>query len=349
MANANPLAPDLDHILAQTRGLWEPLRGQRIFLTGGTGFFGCWLLESFAHANDALDLKASAVVLTRNAEGFRAKAPQLAANPAIQFHIGDVRSFEFPAGRFFSVIHAATEASARLNEEEPLLMFDTIVAGTRRALEFARACSASRFLLASSGAVYGAQPPELTHVLEDFAGGPLPTDPRSAYGEGKRAAEMLCALYARRHGLCPLIARGWAFVGPYLPLNTHFAIGNFIRDGLKGGPIIVNGDGTPIRSYLYASDLAIWLWTIIFRGQPCRPYNVGSENDLPISDVARTVAAGFQPAPEVRMLRAASGGQPRQAYVPSTERARRELGLCETVSLPQAVSRTVAWNRSRAG
>src|SRR5258706_8245549 len=114
MPIVNPLAADLDHILAHTQGLWEPLRGQRIFLTGGTGFFGCWLLESFARANDALGLDASTLVLTRNVAAFKAKAPHLAAHPAIRFHSGDITSFDFPPGRFSFVIHAATEASARL-------------------------------------------------------------------------------------------------------------------------------------------------------------------------------------------------------------------------------------------
>src|SRR5207245_4908945 len=161
----------------------------------------------------------------------------LASHPAIQFHDGDVRSFEFPKGTFSHVIHAATEATARLYSEQPLLMFDIIVEGTRRTLEFARQCGARKFLLTSSGAVYGRQPPELTHVPEDYAGGPNPTEPRFGYAEGKRAADMLCALFAQQHGFETKIARGFAFVGPYLPLDIHFAIGNFIRDGMRGGPI----------------------------------------------------------------------------------------------------------------
>jgi dTDP-glucose 4,6-dehydratase len=339
----NPLVGDLDHILAHTEGLWEELRGERVFVTGGTGFFGCWLLESFAWANDRLRLGATAVVLTRNPEAFHRKARHLAMHPAIHLHVGDVRSFEFPTGSFSHVIHAATESSASLHEESPLVMIDTIVQGTRRALEFARQCGARKFLLTSSGAVYGKQPPDLTRIPEDYGGAPDTMDPRSAYGEGKRLAEHVSAVYAAQYGLEAKIARGFAFVGPYLPLGVHFAIGNFVRDGLQGGPVQVRGDGTPYRSYLYAADLAIWLWTILLRGKTCRPYNVGSEEDIRIGDLAQAVAHTFQPAPPVQIAREPVPGRPAERYVPSTERARVELGLKQSVSLPEAIKRTVAW------
>jgi nucleoside-diphosphate-sugar epimerase len=342
-ARENPLAADLDHILAHTSGLWDELRGQRLFITGGTGFFGCWLLESFTWANDRLGLGTSAVVLTRDPEAFRRKAPHLAFHPAVQLHQGDVRSFSFPEGTFSHVIHAATEASSRLNAEQPLVMFDTIVEGTRRVLECARACSARKFLLTSSGAVYGKQPPELTNIPEDYAGGPDPADPASAYGEGKRAAELLCALYAREYGLQAKIARCFAFVGPYLPLDAHFAIGNFIKDGLQGGPTRVLGDGTPFRSYLYAADLAIWLWTILMDGASCRPYNVGSERQIDIAGVARTVADAFRPRPIVEVARQRLAGHWSEHYVPCTQRAQAELHVEEHIALPDAVARTAAW------
>ncbi len=344
-AEANPLAGDLEHILERTEALWGEMRGRRIFLTGGTGFFGCWLLESFAWANDRLGLKASALVLTRNPDAFREKAPHLAAHPAIRFHSGDVRSFAFPDGRFSHIIHAAAESSAALNAANPVLMFDTVAGGTGRALEFGRTCGAEKILLASSGAVYGPQPPDITHLAEDQPPAPVPLESRSAYAEAKRAAETLCALYARQYGLNTRIARCFAFVGPYLPLDIHFAIGNFIRDGLAGGPIRVNGDGTPFRSYLYAADLAIWLWTILVKGTTCRPYNVGSENRIALSDLASLVAGQFVPEVSVSVAKEAVPGRPVESYVPGTTRARSELGLEPTVSLKEAVRRTIQWNR----
>jgi len=341
----NPLAEDLCHILTQTEGLWEELRGKRLFITGGTGFFGCWLLESFVWANDKLGLKASALVLTRDYRAFQKKAPHLAANPAIQFHIGDVRNYNFPEGEFSHIIHAAaTSASATFQGEDPLLKFDTIVEGTRHTLDFAAKCHARKFLLTSSGAVYGRQPSDMTHVSEDYCGAPDPLDPNSAWGESKRAAEFLCAYYSRKHGIETKIARCFTFVGPYLPLDIHYAIGNFIMDALNGGPIQVNGDGTPYRSYLYSADLVIWLWTILCRGNACRPYNVGSEEDLTITELAHQVAGVFEPRVAVQISGHPTPDKPAERYVPSTQRAHTELGLQQYIALPEAIRRTVRWH-----
>lgn len=341
----NRLASDLDHILDHTRNLWDLVRGERIFITGGTGFIGCWLLESLIWANQKLGLGTSAVVLSRSPQDFVRKAPHLALDPAITLLEGNVCNFVYPDGKFPFIIHAATEASAKLNEEKPLTMLDTITGGTRHVLDFSQACAARRFLLTSSGAVYGEQPPDLSHIPETYSGAPDPLDRRSAYGQGKRIAEHLCALYSRPGFFDPVLARCFAFVGPYLPLDIHYAIGNFIRDGLLGATIKVNGDGTPYRSYLYAADLAIWLWKILLEGKSDRAYNVGAEAALSIAELARQTAAHFDPHPEVLIVRKAGPGVLPKRYVPATLRARTELGLQEWIGLDQAIRRTVQYHQ----
>lgn len=345
--NNNPLAADLEHILDHTRDLWDELRGERIFISGGTGFFGCWLLESFLWANQRLKLDSRVTVLTRSPEAFITKTPHLTQADNITMLAGDIRTFAFPAGTFSHIIHAATDASAKLNAENPLLMLDTIVDGTRRILDFASTCSAKNFLLTSSGAVYGKQPAELTHLPEDYPSAPDPLDPKSAYGQGKRLAEHLCAQYVRDGGLQPKIARCFAFVGPYLPLDIHFAIGNFIRDGLNGGPIVIRGDGTPHRSYLYAADLAIWLWEILFNGQAVRSYNVGSDESLSIAEVAYRVAEQFHPKITVEIRGKANPAQAVERYVPNIQRAKQELGLKTRETLTHGIQRTIQWHENR--
>ena len=297
----NPLEPDLKHILDHTRDLWDDLRGARIFITGGTGFFGCWLLESFLFANQQLDLKASASVLTRRPDSVKQTLPHLMLNPAITLYQGDVRNFIFPKGEYSHIIHAATETDPQLEIINPLEKFISNVEGTRRILDFTIASGAGKFLFTSSGAVYGKQPTDITHIPENYPGAPETSDVTTAYGQSKRASEFLCAAYANKYGFQAAIARCFAFVGPYLPLDANYAIGNFIRDAMNRRSIQVNGDGTPFRSYLYAADLAIWLWTILLRGQSIYSYNVGSENDLTIAQLAAVIVNELAPGAIIKV------------------------------------------------
>jgi len=339
----NRLASDLELIAANTHGLWDELRGQRLFITGGTGFFGCWLVESFCFVNHLLGLGAKATILTRNAEVFANKCPHLASDTAVTLQAGDVRSFLFPEGEYTYVIHAATEAGAKQTAGAPLEMLSTIIAGTERTLEFAVTHGTRKFLLTSSGAVYGKQPANVTHIPESYAGAADPVDPASVYAEGKRAAELLCALYQKTERIDCKIARCWAFCGPYLPLDQHFAIGNFIGDVLAGRPIQIQGDGTPRRSYLYAADLAVWLWTILFRAPALVPFNVGSAHDVSILELAQTVTMTLNPQTEIRVARQVVAGAAPLRYVPCVDRAREVLGLRQTIGLEECVSRTAKW------
>ena len=331
---------DLESILNSTRELWEELRGERIFVTGGTGFFGCWLLGSLLAANRAAGLGVSVTVLSRNPEAFSQAQPHLALDPALTLLPGDVRRFAFPEGRFKYVIHAATETWTRPGSGGSVELLGTILGGTERVFQFAATHGTEKFLFISSGAVYGPQPEGISHLREDYSGAPDPLAPNSAYGEGKRAAEALCAAYAQQLGLNCKIARCFAFVGPLLPLDQHFAIGNFIRDGLSGGPIRVQGDGTARRSYMYASDLARWLWTILLSAPSGEAYNVGSAQSVSIEELANIVRLTLAVKTDVIIAQRVLAGSPLHQYVPCVQKAEQQLGLRCGVPLEEAIRKT---------
>lgn len=316
-----------------------------ILLTGGTGFFGRALLRHWYQQAEQGIPMAPVTVLTRAPDAFRAKHPDLAQQPWLTLAAGDILDpRSLPRGSTFShIVHAAADSTVG-PQLSPLQRFDQIVTGTRHLLDFARQCDARRFLFTSSGAIYGPQPPDLAQMPEDHRGACDPLAAHDAYGNSKRAAESLCALYHDAYGLETVIARCFAFVGPDLPLDVHFAIGNFIRDALWRDEIRVNGDGTAIRSYLDQHDLAHWLLTLLARGQPGRAYNVGSDQAISIADLATLVRDQLAPGKTVRIMKHAHAATPRNRYVPSVERSRNEVGLEVRISLVNAIRMTAHAN-----
>jgi dTDP-glucose 4,6-dehydratase len=340
---AKPLpAEDLAHTLKHADQAFLALRGARIFITGGTGFFGHWLLESLLYADRKLDLHLHATVLTRNAAAFRARSPHIAEDPAITLLEGDIATFGFPGERHTHIIHAATDAGGQQASQSPQALAESILAGTQHVLDFAHHTGAQRFLYTSTGAVYG-RSTTLPHTPESYLETHHPALPEPSYEAAKLAAENLCLTHP---DLNPILARCFAFVGPHLPLDQHFAIGNFLGAAIKNERIHIKGDGTPRRSWLYMADLAVWLWTLLARGQPARAYNVGSDDGMTIAEAAHLVAATLNPGLPIQIDGTPNPAAPLNSYVPDISRVRNELNLSVTIPLAEALRRTAAWHQS---
>lgn len=310
----------------------------RVLLTGGTGFFGRALLRHWLGEHKAGRAIPQVSILSRSPEQFQAQYSVLTTLPGLRLlrgDVGDPASLPYD-GQFTHVLHAAAESTLG-PQLTPLQRYDQIVGGTRHLLDFAVACGARRFLLTSSGAVYGELPADLTQCPEDWRGAPDALNPSLAYGVAKRAAEHLCASYSQEFGLETVIARCFAFVGQDLPLNVHFAIGNFIRDALYSDAIIVNGDGRALRSYMDQRDLAQWLLVMLAHGRAGQAYNVGSDHAVSIRDLAYTVRDLLAPRKEVRVLGVTESATARHRYIPNILKAREELGLDITVNLEAAI------------
>lgn len=319
---------------------WLSLAGQKIFITGGTGFVGKWLLATLLDANAELSLGCRITILSRNPTSFLKDWPRV--NGLVDWITGDVRDFPLGDGRFDTVIHAATDVMANASPRE---VFSTCVDGTLRVLDLARRSEASRFLLVSSGAIYGTTPQGMTHVPETHLGGPDPLLAGSAYSEGKRVSEWLAA-QAVSEQLEVKIARIFALVGPHLPLDKHFAIGNFIGAAMTGDEIVIQGDGTPHRSYLYAADMSAWLWSVLMKGRSGEAYNVGAEESVSIAQLAKRVCQILGSASQIEVR-----GRPQPSampahYVPDCRKARSHLGLPAPLTLDEAILRTAKWHSS---
>ncbi|PLZ01910.1 NAD(P)-dependent oxidoreductase [Burkholderia sp. WAC0059] len=322
-----------------------------ILFSGGTGFFGRAILRYLMALDDAArEAQVTRLtVLSRDPRRFQQEYPEFAGLSWLAFHRGDIEVPEsLPRNGVFShVLHAAAD-STDVRNLDAYRRYEQIVQGTRNMLQFAVEHGARRFLLTSSGGAYGPQPESLAAIPEGYNGMPDPLDVSGAYGVAKRQAEHLCALYANRFGIEPVVARCFAFVGEDLPLDVHFAIGNFIRDALFRDEIVVNGDGSPVRSYLDQYELARWLLALLERGPAARAYNVGSDEAVTLGELAHLVRDLLAPGKPVRiMARRGADNAVRNRYLPDVSLARAELQLVNEIPLADAIRRAAAGIRAR--
>lgn len=332
------ISQDICDIHTRLSAYHSDMSGKKYFITGGTGYIGRWILNYFLHATNYCP-GVSIHVLSRNPGVFIEKNPQFLGNGAFQFHQGDVRSFEFKLDDFDYVIHGAADASALLNAERPLELFDTIVEGTRNIIKASIGLPIRKHLFLSSGAIYGPQPVEVARVSECWQGGPDITNAVFSYAEAKRAAEMLYAAARHQFGLNYVSTRIFSILGPMVPRDRHFAAGNFIDNALRKEPVVVRGNGRAVRSYIYPSDLIVALLTLLFSGECGTAYNVGSDEAVSILDLA-TMISRIVGNGEVRVLDLEDGGWNPGPYVPDVSKLHDYVGYNSVVDLTTAIWRT---------
>ena len=313
----------------------EHLRNKSIFITGGTGFFGYWLLNLLNILNQE-GFGISATLLSREPDRFLTDNPLYRdAASWLKWVRGDVESYKFPEGSFDLFIHGAANTKPE-SADKQIPVFESIVFGTKRVLEHAHVSSARRFLLISSGAVYGEVPEGTDFISEDVTTSPVTNLPQNAYGEGKRAAEMLGCCYAFEKGIEVVMARCFAFTG--YGIGGHLVLGLLIKQALNNAEIVINGSGKARRSFLHGRDLSIWLLKLLVDGSNGEIYNVGSDEAYSILGLGELVRDELAPGKKINVLGAQKKEQ-RMNYIPSVAKA-RSLGLDVWTSLKDAIKET---------
>jgi nucleoside-diphosphate-sugar epimerase len=335
---------DLEEINQNSTSDLEETVNKPLVITGASGFVGTWLTLSWVSARKKLNGKGQLLITSRNPQSLLPLINVIDSRSPVTALSSDIRNLHIPSEfRNGDLIHAATPASAALNSSDPATMLKIIIEGQERVIVEALRMN-NKLLFLSSGAVYGRQPLDLSHLPETWEGAPQIGDSNSAYHEGKRVAELMGNIAATKQGLQFVTARLFAFIAPFLPLGTHFAAGNFIRDAVTSNQIEIQSGGGSVRSYLYATDLCSSLWALLARGESMRAYNVGSEHEVTIKDLALEVASCTNKNAGV-VIHGVDNTENVNRYVPSVERALKELGVSQVVLLSQAISRTSAWLR----
>jgi len=337
---------DLSESFQETSGL-ALLKGRKLYITGGTGFMGTWLLEALAWLNDTAVFGVSAAVISRNASEFKARHPHLASRKEFSFADRDAKDIIEIPGDVSYIVHAAGSPDNRFHSSDPMRAMGAISKGAEAVLEAAvRLPDLVKVLHISSGLVYGPQPMDLERIPETYPGGPDCSSITSVYAEAKRYAETLVAAYRSQYKLPVAVARPFAFIGPYQFLDKPWAVNNFINDAMRGGPIGILGDENTVRSYMYPSDMVHWLLTMLAAPGALGTYNLGSPEAVTLLSLAKKVSANFTPAPEIIT---AKPGQKRHGvsrFAPDVSVVQKNLGLKVRIGLDESIRRTLLWNKA---
>lgn len=307
----------------------------RYLITGGAGFIGSHLCESFLNqGHDVICMDNYSTGAEQNIAGF-------AANRRFTFMDHNVSRYIEVQQPLDFVLHFASPASPVDYLELPIPTLKVGSLGTHNALGLAKAKSAV-FLLASTSEVYG--DPLVRPQHEEYWGNVNPVGPRGVYDEAKRFAEAITMAYHRYHGLDTRIVRIFNTYGPRMRMQDGRVVPNFILQALKGEPLTVYGQGEQTRSFQYVDDLVAGIGRLLESAEHY-PVNIGNPHEMTVLQFAKKILQltgskseiAYRPLPQ-------DDPQVRQ---PDITRARTLLNWEPKVDLDEGLIKTIDYFRGR--
>lgn len=331
---------DLDLISSLSDDFLQDIGNQTVLITGGTGFVGSWLVESLLRCSKHAP---RIILIVRSKPKAEAHFKNISSAVDIQYIEQDISRKITCNDSLDQIWHLATSTSHPSGKSSTYIANSTIL-GTFRLLDLAsNQSSPPKFMHTSSGAVYGRDLPTNLEVTEDLRLANDWLNDGEVYDSSKRAAEMILKQATKEGVVSAKNARLFAFVGPHLPLGSHFAIGNFISAAIESRPIKLTSSGVDLRSYLYAADLVSWLFTYM-NSDFNEPLNVGSDSSISIKECAELVAEFSN----VNVTVNQDDDHEPTKYVPNIDRARSMLGLDVYTDLKESIRRTIDWHKTQS-
>ena len=311
-------------------------------ITGGTGFIGKWLVASLNSLNTHNDANISITILTRDKKSFIDKHNDIKNIKNLYFVESDVRNLDqlkYEGKEFDYIVIGANDATYDFSLHA-FNLTNTLINGTKKILDKFVSIKTQSILHLSSGAVYG-DISDFQDGVEEWSHANFDINNiGSMYGLSKILVESVLNEFGKNNNIKIINARCFAFSGPYLPIDKHFAFGNFIKNALENKNIIISGDGSPVRSYLYPTDLVNFLFKLFRAKNDNIAVNVGSSEAITIKDLAYKIQDVLNVSKDV-IIETCNVNHPEKSnfYIPNVNKANK-LGLIENISLKNSIIKT---------
>lgn len=333
---------DVDEII--NRNLpWERLSGSTVLVTGANGMLPSYAVFTLLALNDEYGAGITVHGLVRNGDKARRLLAEVLDRPDLHLIVQDVTVPLAWSGPLDYVVHGASAARPALHATEPVATIKANLLGAANLLDLCVSRGSHGFVLMSSAEVYGAQPPGTELIDEQSYGGFDILNPRACYAEGKRAAEAMCAAYQAQFGVECRVARFGHVYGPGMALDDGRVQADFAANVVAGNDIVLNSDGSAVRTYTYVADAVAGMFYVLLCGDQM-VYNVADPRGL--VSIRRLAELFTQVRPEKRLRLAFANEPDTRSYSPltglglSSERL-AGLGWRCLVDLPAGLDRMV--------
>lgn len=318
----------------------DKLKNSNILITGGTGFIGKWLTEMLIYLNENFNFNTTIYLLSRNIP----KDSNYSGIRFIHYIKSDIRNIKELPSVLNYIIHAAGTPDSKEHVSNPIKTIETIIGGTQKILDLSsRLPNLIKFIHISSNKIYGNN--FSTIPLYESNSTIIGYNSQDVYSECKRMSETICKSYISEFHLPITIVRPFAFIGPFQHLDKPWAINNFIRDAILGGPIRILGNELSSKSYMYGSDLANYMLNILVFGKIGEAYNVGSSNPITLIDLANKIKNIINTEIEIKVKSSKDNYSKTILDVPHTSKIGNELNIKEAFGIDEALKRTIMWNK----
>ena len=318
-------------------------RDRSVFVTGGTGLLGSWLVSGLMEAG------ANVVCLVRDwvPQSELVRTRRIEQVRTVRGDVCDLALLERALGEYEVevVFHVAAQAIVGIANRNPISTFDTNIGGTWNVLEACRRSpKVSSIVIASSDKAYGDQ----EHLPYNEG---MPLLGRHPYDVSKSCADMIAQTYAATYNLPVAITRCGNFYGGG-DLNWNRVVPGTIRSILRGERPVIRSDGQFVRDYFYIQDGAAAYMllaerlasNLALRGQA---FNFSNESQISVLELVNLILRKTKSSLQPEVLNQASN-EIRHQYL-SAEHARTILNWKPQFTLDEGLDRTIAWYREFLG